>query len=298
MATIISFRKADDRKLQWGHGREAVDGIAGACGVRAHSDASMGPRPRGRGWHDRPAAGQGAPHASMGPRPRGRVWPRVTAQELIGIESFIGATAARPWMARGGHRVAREFEASMGPRPRGRGWTPSGCATGPRGGGFNGATAARPWMGSLFFSEVLTTCGFNGATAARPWMADSTTAMPARWLWLQWGHGREAVDGLSAPVGQGVITSFNGATAARPWMATRSTSGCQTSWASMGPRPRGRGWSRGRVCPVRHCALQWGHGREAVDGVWRPVAQGRRDGASMGPRPRGRGWSRSRPPLR
>ena len=55
---------------------------------------------------------------------------------------------------------------------------------------------------------------------------------------LQWGHGREAMDGAAA-----MLPLSNGA------------------------------------------VLQWGHGREAMDGERRPVRWPRPQGASMGPRP-------------
>ena len=38
---------------------------------------------------------------------------------------------------------------------------------------------------------------------------------------LQWGHGREAVDGRLRKRSAGARGCFNGATAARPWMAVR-----------------------------------------------------------------------------
>ena len=62
---------------------------------------------------------------------------------------------------------------------------------------------------------------------------------------LQWGHGREAMDGLIVWAKYRVaIYHFNGAMAVRPWMG--------------GP---------GRLYQ-RPPPLQWGHGREAMDGQW------------------------------
>ena len=60
---------------------------------------------------------------------------------------------------------------------------------------------------------------------------------------LQWGHGREAMDGLSISYTSRDGKSFNGAMAVRPWMA------------------RGRHERK-----VMQAQLQWGHGREAMDG--------------------------------
>ena len=79
---------------------------------------------------------------------------------------------------------------------------------------------------------------------------------------LQWGHGREAMDG-SLLVRSGLPDrSFNGAMAVRPWMVAHKV--------HVGT-------------PLNQ--LQWGHGREAMDGrnVCRPRRPQRQ--ASMGPWP-------------
>ena len=41
---------------------------------------------------------------------------------------------------------------------------------------------------------------------------------------LQWGHGREAMDGRTATRGAAAVCNFNGAMAVRPWMAARPLS--------------------------------------------------------------------------
>ena len=38
--------------------------------------------------------------------------------------------------------------------------------------------------------------GFNGATAVRPWMDDKNRVYGME-MQLQWGHGREAMDGAA-----------------------------------------------------------------------------------------------------
>ena len=71
-----------------------------------------------------------------------------------------------------------------------------------------------------------------------------SAAPAARNAKLQWGHGREAMDGLhNAENAAHTADSFNGAMAVRPWMVSRSRYSL-TNW----------------------CRLQWGHGREAMDG--------------------------------
>ena len=87
--------------------------------------------------------------------------------------------------------------------------------------------------------------GFNGAMAVRPWMAEGLGIVdltePLQWghgreamdgrmphyrygvlAVLQWGHGREAMDGAAGAAEiPSAKQSFNGAMAVRPWMAGR-----------------------------------------------------------------------------
>ena len=60
---------------------------------------------------------------------------------------------------------------------------------------------------------------------------------------LQWGHGREAMDGCRPNHARAAPMGFNGAMAVRPWMVC------------------------GSKLPEPAVRLQWGHGREAMDGV-------------------------------
>ena len=71
-------------------------------------------------------------------------------------------------------------------------------------------------------------------------------ASPERAGKLQWGHGREAMDGRALADLCGTAWDFNGAMAVRPWMVAASTVG------------------------MTGHELQWGHGREAMDGAGPP----------------------------
>ena len=71
---------------------------------------------------------------------------------------------------------------------------------------------------------------------------------------LQWGHGREAMDGRSSAPAPRPSIGFNGATAVRPWMALA---------AGVGQHPNRR--------------LQWGHGREAMDGGHKKAKKRKKD---------------------
>ena len=90
-----------------------------------------------------------------------------------------------------------------------------------------------------------------------------------RAAWLQWGHGRSAVEIAHC----------------------RSPAGRPKSGASMGPRPFSRGnHRRARASPPRRSGLQWGHGRSAVEMAHSAAARPKPGfTASMGPRPFSRG---------
>ena len=135
---------------------------------------------------------------------------------------------------------------------------------------------------------------FNGATAVRPWMAAQARSRLRRWCWLQWGHGREAMDGggkdaettqaekLQWGHGREAMDGrpsgfwrtarddcFNGATAVRPWMAFGRRGYFSSSIGFNGAtavRPWMAGYDDYEI--ARLLGLQWGHGREAMDGSW------------------------------
>ena len=86
---------------------------------------------------------------------------------------------------------------------------------------------------------------------------------------LQWGHGREAMDG-TRPVGSWLAPRyFNGAMAVRPWMAAWPYSAASRAAyfnGAMAVRP----WmDRSSPRFLQWSRLQWGHGREAMDGEFR-----------------------------
>ena len=102
---------------------------------------------------------------------------------------------------------------------------------------------------------------FNGAMAVRPWMARACL-VDRRAAQLQWGHGREAMDGVRH--GHSCLGGprFNGAMAVRPWMEDIKA-----------------------VATARANLLQWGHGREAMDGSMPRGSVTPGNSASMGPWP-------------
>ena len=79
---------------------------------------------------------------------------------------------------------------------------------------------------------------------------------------LQWGHGREAMDGVDDPRGMAELQWLQ-------WGHGREAMDGQACQ----PERRQRDW------------LQWGHGREAMDGVHGRQRHAPRPSASMGPWP-------------
>ena len=119
-------------------------------------------------------------------------------------------------------------------------------------GNFNGAMAVRPWMATRRPKRRAPSTNFNGAMAVRPWMEGPHAEGQLDFV-LQWGHGREAMDGRRYADGRIAAMDFNGAMAVRPWMAL-----CR------------------RYCRDGALPLQWGHGREAMDGPRSPTNSSRR----------------------
>ena len=102
---------------------------------------------------------------------------------------------------------------------------------------------------------------FNGATAVRPWMA--------RQNWHRVG-----------------FSCFNGATAVRPWMAA-ARAAALLAYSGFNGATAVRPWM-GEYDPETGEAdpgLQWGHGREAMDGRVASRRHKTIEVASMGPRP-------------
>ena len=108
-----------EQMLQWGHGLAAVDGsrTAGPLTQSRGFNGATALRP----WTEEPkSAIRQELEASMGPRPCGRGRAAAAAATPTS-RCFNGATALRPWTVPPGRRAGRPLLASMGPRPCGRG---------------------------------------------------------------------------------------------------------------------------------------------------------------------------------
>ena len=296
----------------------------------------MGPRPDGRG--KQPAAVEAEPrlagvNGAAARRPRKERHPHLTVVAAAARQWGRGQTAAessirwagnlgngkRQW-GRGqtaaerqaNHADSREqVQASMGPRPDGRGkpYTNVDAVRRPR---VNGAAARRPRKGlgvqlahrsvsrqwsrgqtaaeSSFHSKSpRLLISVNGAAARRPRKVGIVRRHFLVVVLRQWGRGQTAAESGGVP----------GAAA--------------VAFASMGPRPDGRGKPliSASIRSVR--GRQWGRGQTAAErpstspvpqpmtlrvngaAARRPRKGGRRDPArargraSMGPRPDGRG---------
>ena len=131
----------------------------------------------------------------------------------------------------------------------------------------------RPWTAPTGARAPAAQRSFNGATALRPWTETRRAYGGLPSTGLQWGHGLAAVDGHGSP------SLF-----------------LRAKYASMGPRPCGRG---------RGCGACRRKGATSASMGPRPCGRGRFSplpphsssvGASMGPRPCGRGRLASRLP--
>ena len=159
------------KKLQWGRGLAAAEMIDAQFGHALTGDASMGPRPCGRGN----AAWPHPARYTRCPLQWGRglaaveitlpIWPAVST-----TSGFNGAAALRPWKCDPHrNRHAPRSAASMGPRPCGRGNRGPGGSAGLDG---KASMGPRPcgrgkwWWSSRWWSSC---SRFNGAAALRPW---------------------------------------------------------------------------------------------------------------------------------
>ena len=186
--------------------------VGGAKSPDFNGDTALRP------WTARRGSRRNCSSASMEPRPCGRGRSRVPVGLPAAAAGFNGATALRPWTACPLPWPCARARASMGPRPCGRGRravhaprrSMQSASMGPRPCGRGRVISSDSRRGGL--------SGFNGATALRPWTGVCGVPCVAATDLLQWGHGLVAVDG-SASGG-----SFR-----------------KTRFASMGPRPCGRG---------------------------------------------------------
>ena len=110
--------------------------------------------------------------------------------------------------------------------------------------GFNGAMAVRPWMVSEWPSGLMRIASLQWGHGREAMDGPRAGDYGLLGLLLQWGHGREAMDGTRRrPACRPARCCFNGAMAVRPWMVME-----------------------GDRSAVEIVKLQWGHGREAMDG--------------------------------
>ena len=252
-------------RLQWGRGRMAAEG-ARLYGYAASTDRLQ--------WGRGRMAAEGC-------------WP--FSMQSMHPPGFNGAAAGWPRKA-AGRRAGRycHDEASMGPRPDGRGRGVPGQAIRP--------DNELQWGRGRMAAEG----------RAAPLHSDATRV-------LQWGRGRMAAEGARARPSRARSAGFNGAAAGWPrkvnpgvfrYRNSSSFNGAAAGWprkaesparpppglpASMGPRPDGRGRSRGWTgilhggARFNGAAAGWPR-KEGVGQV-----RGALPGASMGPRPDGRG---------
>ena len=216
-------------QLQWGHGLAAVDGRCCTCRAGRRARASMGPRPCGRGRQFVKGADSAAPVLLQWGHGLAAVDGFAAALIRSACSRFNGATALRPWTVMSG--------AGGRTRPR--------C--------FNGATALRPWTAAPTRGSAPCTPSFNGATALRPWTDLTLIADAAGTPMLQWGHGLAAVDGPAAAPSSphGPQLQWGHGLAAVDGSNTRNDLD-SPGFASMGPRPCGRGRSKRRGHCISH----------------------------------------------
>ena len=183
----------------------------------ARGEASMGPRPDGRGKPGHVVRWPGSILASMGPRPDGR-----------------GKNQPASAMANRGRR-----------RQWGRGQTAAESCPGwqcrrPRA-GVNGAAARRPRKVCGAGRNCPAGTSVNGAAARRPRKGNGALpALSARRR--QWGRGQTAAESGREHVRRNFqLDASMGAAARRPRKGCRQGPSHVPEAASMGPRPDGRG---------------------------------------------------------
>jgi len=108
---------------------------------------------------------------------------------------------------------------------------------------FNSATAVKPWKHVRRGASVVDSAAFNSATAVKPWKLPGAEKMTRTELYLQFGHGSEAVETATyfAPIPQ--------------------HSGLQFGHGSEAVETRDEIW----LGETFFRSLQFGHGSEAVE---------------------------------
>ena len=229
-------------------------------------DASMGPRPRGRGIPDTDGAQTLMTFASMGPRPRGRGIARGRHPISGGPDCFNGAATARSRNYINCPRVSGKVLASMGPRPRGRGIESARSGQDPLG--------RLQWGRDRAVAEL-----YRGPGHELPGREASMGPRPrGRGIRVRRGSSRGIVRASMGPRprGRGISGSVRSTFEIRllQWGRDRAVAellqptpqAALPLAASMGPRPRGRGIL---VCKESFCPmgiwLQWGRDRAVAE---------------------------------
>ena len=273
--------------------------------------ASMGPRPDGRGKPDNARKGRKRGRASMGPRPDGRGKLRRGLDDDSACLASMGPRPDGRGKTDGNAYILALHPASMGPRPDGRGKAAPLRAFGPpppRQWG-RGQTAAESMSSTAITTAAVSV---NGAAARRPRKARASPGAPGgrtasmgprpdgrgkpaaarRHLIVsvrQWGRGQTAAERVAEDSDGVDHPGVNGAAARRPRKASGARKGARPPFASMGPRPDGRGKLPMRELPplAGACVNGAAARRPRKDVEYLPLFTVAL--ASMGPRPDGRG---------
>ncbi len=255
----------------------------------AHDEASMGPRPGGRGevllvprvlrvatlqWGRAPEGAERSwfkstqgnqLHASMGPRPGGRGEAETWQQKRNRRSCFNGAAPRRARREPGQLRKRFAPEpASMGPRPGGRG------------------EKHMPMRKPALVMMLQWGRAPEGAESGwRPSWARS-------WAWLQWGRAPEGAERRCSKVfsGRPTLASMG----PRPGGRGEGVSGAAATperVASMGPRPGGRGEQRAGSAATPKEKLQWGRAPEGAERLNAALAESDRYALQWGRAPEG-----------
>ena len=231
-------------ELQWGRDLSVAEGPAARCHVRH------------------------APRASMGPRPFGRGRSTIVQNTDRRGARFNGAATFRSRKGGGGvDGIPPIDRASMGPRPFGRGRGEKGI---PRRPNRQASMGPRPFgRGRHGRATRCAGCGrrFNGAATFR-----SRKAKTMRPIWqsrsaLQWGRDLSVAEGNCKICHIGPRNRLQwgrdlSVAEGIDWPASAASN----SFASMGPRPFGRGRYTAHVIAPPNAKLQWGRDLSVAEG--------------------------------
>ena len=176
----------------------------------------------------------------MGPRPDGRGKGSARTAATCGFRRQWGRgqTAAE---SRHSVSPVDAAAASMGPRPDGRG------------------------KFSTLWACPLSSVRVNGAAARRPRKGRRAARASLRRLLRQWGRGQTAAERRPKHRPDWRGHSVNGAAARRPRKVECRCHFCGRKFASMGPRPDGRGKLQRSIDRASTWLRQWGRGQTAAE---------------------------------